>query len=338
MREEMLLDAERRKAEELQKKQDRERQQKLTDEQNKARESMNQMNEMKKQQDRLKSLEQQIYQKKLADETQQMLEQQRMEHQSYLKNQHDYASVLERQAKERKDQEMIEKQRDRAFADSEKARLEKEAQDRQAFFNKLNNIQKANDQKHLAHMKFMQGDVNRAGMDEKAYLKSIEEQKVKDELLYKEREAKRMRDQNNTNYYLAQQIREKELRRENEKREEQKIAEYYKSEEVKAKMEEAKRREMQMQQKHDYLDSLNKQKVENRKKKQYGVLMTEHERLIHDGDIQAYQHVDFSKATIGQNQGDPVQQKYLDKALGVDKGGLSNSAYGSPHMAPGKAM
>jgi hypothetical protein len=41
--------------------------------------------------------------------------------------------------------------------------------------------------------------------------------------------------------------------------------------------------------------------------------MSEHEWLVHSTDINAFQHMEMNK---GAN-GDPVQQKYIDKSLGV---------------------
>ena len=64
------------------------------------------------------------------------------------------------------------------------------------------------------------------------------------------------------------------------------------------------------------MGDLNKQKVEAKKKRQFGVLMSEHERNVHDGDIKAYQHMDYAN---GKLSGDPVQQKYIDKSLNVQQ-------------------
>ena len=50
-------------------------------------------------------------------------------------------------------------------------------------------------------------------------------------------ESKWKMQQSKTNMFLAQQIREKELKRENEKREEARIAQFYKQEQAKYQLE-----------------------------------------------------------------------------------------------------
>jgi len=120
---------------------------------------------------------------------------------------------------------------------------------------------------------------------------------------FADEKTRRNRNINNTNEALAQQIREKELKKLNEWREELSIAEYYKSQQQIYQQEESNRIEQEKQRKNKYLGDLNKQKIEAKKKRQFGVLMSEHERNVHDTDITAYQHMDYAN---GKLSGDPV--------------------------------
>jgi hypothetical protein len=86
-------------------------------------------------------------------------------------------------------------------------------------------------------------------------------------------------------------------------------------------------------QKEQYYKALSNQITENKKKKQYSVLMTEHERRVNDRDIKAYEYKDtvnlYSKV-IGFG-GDNRLDKYIDKSMN------NKSAQNSPIMSPQKA-
>ena len=86
--------------------------------------------------------------------------------------------------------------------------------------------------------------------------------------------------------------------------------------------------------KEEYYKALADQINENNKKKQYSVLMTEHERRVNDRDIKAYEHLDtknlYSKV-VGFG-GDNKQEKYIDKSLTV------NNTTNSPNIISAKAI
>ena len=135
---------------------------------------------------------------------------------------------------------MMEKEKDKAFALSEQIKQDQDDQKRQKFFDKMNGFQVANDNKHKNHMKYMSSDPAAMAMarDEINYMKSLEQQKQKDDMKFADDRQRRERSINNTNSVLAAQIREKEMKKMNERREEQQIAEQYKQQQAKFKMEE----------------------------------------------------------------------------------------------------
>jgi len=87
------------------------------------------------------------------------------------------------QQKARQDQMISEKLADRQFWEAEKARLEKDEEQRNKFFEKLLKIQENNDIKQKKLQEFMEQDPKekRSKIDEINYLKNIEiaEQKGK---------------------------------------------------------------------------------------------------------------------------------------------------------------
>lgn len=80
----------------------------------------------------------------------------------------------------------MEKDKDKAFAQSELNQIDKDEKRRQEFFDKLHKIQDANDQKHQLYLKYLQTDPAVSAMvkDEQNYIKNMEMQRVKDDLMH----------------------------------------------------------------------------------------------------------------------------------------------------------
>ena len=87
--------------------------------------------------------------------------------------------------------------------------------------------------------------------------------------------------------------------------------------------------EMELQQlrdrknaKNEYFNTLSTQVKQEKQRKKYDILMTEHERRVHDKNIKAYEgFVDDIQiggmAKLGQHYTD-IQQKYVGKAFGTN--------------------
>ena len=86
----------------------------------------------------------------------------------------------------------MEKVKDKQFAQSEIAQMNKDEATRQQFFRRLNDIQDANDRKHEAHLKYMSQDPAALGAlrDEQNYMKNMQLQQLKDQQKFKEDENK----------------------------------------------------------------------------------------------------------------------------------------------------
>mmetsp|Transcript_43285 Transcript_43285/g.50820 ORF Transcript_43285/g.50820 Transcript_43285/m.50820 type:complete len:103 (+) Transcript_43285:837-1145(+) len=91
---------------------------------------------------------------------------------------------------------------------------------------------------------------------------------------------------------LTQQLHEKQQMKNNLKLQENAIADYYSKEADKYRKEQDEHRKLKQQQKEEYYKALADQISENKKKKQYSVIMTEHERRVNDRDIKAYEYKD----------------------------------------------
>ena len=82
---------------------------------------------------------------------------------------------------------------------------------------------------------------------------------------------------------------------------------------------EAKLKDQKTQAKHEYHNTLNEQIKTEKQRKKYDILMTEHERRIHDKTIKAYEHFqsevteESSMPKLGANNA--VQQRYIGKAF-----------------------
>lgn len=86
------------------------------------------------------------------------------------------------------------------------------------------------------------------------------------------------------------------------------------------------------QAKEDYKASLSQQIKTEKQKKKYDILMTEHERRIHDKTIKAYEQ--YQLDDVNDNSGVPrigqnltvIQQKYINKAFGTSGSPMMENA------------
>lgn len=215
--------------------------------------------------------------------------------------------------------------------------LSKQEEDRNKFFAKLNKIQEINDLKQKKLQEYMEQDPKemRSRQDEANYLRGIEKAERKN--LVKDMESKNKKENDQiTNYRsLEQQLQEKQLQEQNVKMQENAIANYYTKEADKYRMEieEDKRRKQRL--KEEYYKALSDQINENKKKKQYSVLMSEHERRVNDRDIKAYEYMDtknLHSKVIGF-AGDNRHEKYIDQSMRVNGHSNKNSPTRSPQKS-----
>jgi len=173
----------------------------------------------------------------------------------------------------------------------------------------------------------------RSRQDEVNYIKNIEIAEQKNRLNDRESQNKKQKNQMSNYQSLAQQLQEKELYQKNVKMQESAIANYYSKEADKYRMEIEDEKAKKQRQKEEYYKALSNQIHENQKKKQYSVLMSEHERRVNDRDIQAYEKMDsknlYSKV-VGFG-GDERLDKYIDKSVMV------KSPNNSPNQTSSKA-
>lgn len=231
---------------------------------------------------------------------------------------------------------MYEKMVDKKFSEAERQQLNKQEEARNKFFQKLNKIQETNDLKQKKLQEFMEQDPKelRSRIDEVNYLKSIEVAQKRNQVKDIESKSKKESDQISNYRSLAQQLQERQLKDENIKMQENAIANYYMKEadKYRQEVEEDKRRKQKL--KEEYNKALADQINENKKKKQYSVIMSEHERRVNDKDIKAYEYNDTKNlyAKVVGFGGDNRLDKYIDKSMSVNK-----SAQNSPNMSTHKA-
>lgn len=75
--------------------------------------------------------------------------------------------------------------------------------------------------------------------------------------------------------------------------------------------------------KQEYFNSLNAQIKSEKQRKKYDILMTEHERRVHDKTIKAFEHYEVGDSgsgsgvpKLGQNYS-AIQNKYIGRAFGT---------------------
>lgn len=104
-----------------------------------------------------------------------------------------------------------------------------------------------------------------------------------------------------------------------EKQQQDIIAKQYQNEVNKLMQQDIDQKNKLKEQQANYFKDLNSQLKEKKMKKQYGVLMSEYERSVNDGDIKAYQNMDTSLLNSkipGYNAYNP-QEKYIDKSMNL---------------------
>lgn len=148
------------------------------------------------------------------------------------------------------------------------------------------------------------------------------------------RKANKNNDQIVNSNSLAQQLKEKQFERQNIQVQEKAIAKHYMQEADKYRQEMQEERSKKQRQKEEYYKALSNQIHENKKKKQYSVLMTEHERRVNDRDIKAYEYQDTKNlySKVPGFGGDNRLDKYIDKSFHVN-----GSNHNSPVKSTGKA-
>jgi len=334
-KEDNILKQYQRDLEDKRKAEDEKRNQVINQQKNAAFQSINEMNTMKQQQQNIRDMERDLYSNKMK--TQEELENKRKqeEKEKMKSDQVNYSRILQIQHKSKVDKKQFEKATDRHFSQAEKEQMNKHEDQRNLFFQKLNKIQEVNDMKQKKLQEYMEQDPKeiRSRQDEANYLKDIENTEKKN--LIKDHEIKNKKEHDQVDNYrsLGQQLQERQLQHQNVKMQENAIANYYNKEADKYRLEVEDEKRKKQRSKEDYYKALASQINENKKKKQYSVLMSEHERRVNDKDIKAYEYKDttnlFSKV-IGFG-GDDKLDKYIDKSM------HNKSSHNSPERPSGKA-
>uniref|UniRef100_A0A7S3NZK5 Uncharacterized protein n=1 Tax=Euplotes crassus TaxID=5936 RepID=A0A7S3NZK5_EUPCR len=270
----------------------------------------------------MRDMERQMYHNKMKMQEQIDTQKRIEQKEKYKTDQANYSKILALQHKSRLDQANYEKVADRQFSEAERLKLNKEEEDRNRFFQKLHQIQERNDIKQKKLQEYMEQDPKelRSKQDEKNYLKNLEIAEKNGIMKDHEEKNKKQKDQISNYNSLAQQLKEREFHQQNLQMQERAIAQHYNQEADKYRQEMADDRRKKEQAKADYYKALTSQISENKKRKQYSVLMTEHERRVNDRDIKAYEHQDtynlYSK--VPGFGGDNRLEKYIDKSMKMD--------------------
>lgn len=244
--------------------------------------------------------------------------------------------ILALQHKSKIDKQYSEKAADRQFFEAERMQLNKQEEQRNQFFQKLSKIQEVNDMKQKKLQEYMEQDPKelRSKLDERNYIKNLEMAEKKN--LQKDHESKFKKEKDQINNYrsLALQLQEKQIQQQNNQIQEKAIGRYYNKEADKYRQEMEEEKLRKKKQKEEYYKALSSQINENKKKKQYSVLMSEHERRVNDKDIKAYEYNDTSNlyAKVPGFSGDDRLDKYIDKSMSVG----NRSSHNSPARTSGK--
>lgn len=321
-KEDAILKAYQKDLDDKNRKEDEKRSQVMNNAKTAAFESMNEMNIMKKQQKQMNDMEQQIYHNKMKMQ-EEIDNQKRLEQKEKAKSeQMNYSKILALQHKSKIDQANYEKIADRQFSEAERIKLNKEEDQRKNFFDKLNRIQERNDIKQKKLQEYMEQDPKelRSKQDEKNYLRNLELAEKKGIQKEHDEKNKKQKDQISNYNSLAQQLKEKEFYQQNLRMQENAIAKHYNQEANKYREEVQEEKRKKEQAKSEYYNALTNQISQNKKKKQYSVLMTEHERRVNDKDIKAYEYQDthnlYSK--VPGFGGDNRLEKYIDKSMNIE--------------------
>ena len=257
-----------------------------------------------------------------------------------------YNKILQIQQQSKLDKLNNEKEADKKFSEAEKLKIEKEEEQRSRFFDKLSRIQESNDIKQKKLQEYMEQDPKelRSRIDEanystlhhhhkllfsfhnskilyirilmfynKLYIKNMEIAEQKGKIKDIEQKNKKEMTQVNNYQSLALQLQEKQIQMENLKMQENAIANYYMKEANRYRQEIEDEKFKKKMKKEEYYKALSNQINENKKKKQYSVLMTEHERRVNDRDIKAYENRDTKNlyAKVVGFGGDQKLENYI---------------------------
>lgn len=328
-----------RSLEDKQRQEDDKKHQLLTQQKAAANESINELSIMKRQQRNINEIERQLYSDKLRQQEQIENQRKNEEKEKAKTEQMSYHQILSMQHKSKVDKFRTEKEADRRFFEAEKKQLEKQDDQRNQFFQKLSNIQQVNDLKQKKLQEYMEQDPKeiRSKQDEINYIKNLEVVERNNQMKEFEQKNKKNFDQVSNYQSLANQLKERELQKVNAKAQENAIASYYNQEADKYRLELEEQKQRKQRVKDEYNRALASQITENNKRKQYSVLMSEHEKRVNDRDIKAFQHNDTNlhSKVIGFS-GDNRLDKYIDKSMGVPGAG-SGSNYASPAPNSDKA-
>lgn len=335
-KEDQMLKLYQRDIEGKQRAEDDKRNQVLNEQKSAATHSINELSVMKRQQQNINDMERQLYYNKLKQQ-EEIENQRKMEEKEKSKiDQENYSKILQMQHKSKIDKRITEKQADKMFYEAEKAELAKQDANRNKFFEKLSNIQKVNDMKQKKLVEYMEQDPKelRSRQDEVNYIRNMEVVEKKNLKKDIEVKSKKTYDQEDNFNSLSNQLQEKQLLKRNVIAQESAIANYYQKEADKYRQELDDQKRRKQKEKEDYNKALASQIVENKKKKQYSVLMSEHEKRVNDRDIKSYQtQSNTLNAQVIGFCGDNRLEKYIDKSMGVG----TLSAQNSPAMSSAKA-
>ena len=247
-----------------------------------------------------------------------------------------YNKILQIQQQSKLDKLNNEKEADKKFSEAEKLKIEKEEEQRSRFFDKLSRIQESNDIKQKKLQEYMEQDPKelRSRIDEANYIKNMEIAEQKGKIKDIEQKNKKEMTQVNNYQSLALQLQEKQIQMENLKMQENAIANYYMKEANRYRQEIEDEKFKKKMKKEEYYKALSNQINENKKKKQYSVLMTEHERRVNDRDIKAYENRDTKNlyAKVVGFGGDQKLENLINKSLSL------NNTNNSPNIISAKAM
>lgn len=308
---------------------DEKRNQLVTEQKTAAFQSINEMSTMKKEVQSIREMERQLYYNKLKQQ-EEMENQRKLEEKEKSRiEKENYSRILALQHKSKLDKMQSDKIADKYHSEAQRIQLNRQEEDRNKFFSKLNNIQIANDMKQKKLQEYMEQDPKelRSKKDEHNYIKNLEVVEKKNLLKDHESKFKKQHDQVSNYMSLAQQLQERNLQKETLMAQENAIANHYMKEADKFRQENEEERLKKQRLKEEYYKDLSNQINVNKKKKQYSVLMSEHERRVNDKDIKAYEYNDTTNlyAKVPGFGGDNRLDRYTDQSLKLNK-----SAHNSP--------
>jgi hypothetical protein len=298
---------------------DEKKSQMVTQQKTAAYQSINELSTMKKQQQSIREMEKQLYYNKLKQQEEMENQRKLDDKEKYKIDQGNYSRILAMQHKSKVDKLHDEKAQNWHFSEAERVQLNRQEEDRGKFFTKLNDIQKFNDIKQKKLVEYMEKDPKemRSKQDEQNYMRNLEDAEKKNVIMDYEKASKKQNDQIRNYRSLAVQMQERNVQSVNVKAQEHAIGNHYMREADKFRQELEDDKVKKQRSKEEYNKALAGQIKDNKKKKQYSVLMTDHERRVNDKDIKAYEDLDTTNlyAKVPGFGGDNRLDKYTDKSL-----------------------